>query len=204
MISKWSIENGTGGADTLSHFPCNHTSRGLDSRSLSMQSATGFPETALAHKQSYPILELVERRRAACLTIPYRLTIPFLAAAASSFLPFFPLSVLPRFPPRCRIHGPPRTVPCPEGNIVARGPPSLAMTPPLASMAMMSKHCRHRRRCCQRRLIWDEEGAGERAGGEAQGDSGVRSGSAAWMTKRGEESGRAAAATRGSWPPLAE
>ena len=57
-----------GGADTLSHFPCNHTSRGLDSRSLSMQSATGISETALAHKQSYPILELVERRRAAYLT----------------------------------------------------------------------------------------------------------------------------------------
>ena len=52
-----------------------------------------------------------------------------------------------------RVHGPPRTVPCPEGNIVARGPPSLAMTPSLASMAMMSKHCRHRRRRCQRRLI---------------------------------------------------
>ena len=41
------------------------------------------------------------------------------------------------------------------------------------------------------------------AGREAQGDSGVRSGSAAWMTMR-EDCGRAAAATRGSWPPLAE
>ena len=93
-----------------SFFPFNHTSRGLDSRSLSMQSATGISETALAHKQSYPILELVERRRAAYLTIPCRPShhIPFLAAA--SFLPFFPLSVLPRFPPRCRFDGPsPRT-----------------------------------------------------------------------------------------------
>ena len=73
-----------------------------------------------------------------------------------------------------RVHGPPRTVPCPEGNIVARGPPSLAMTPSLASMAMMSKHCRHRRRRCQRRLIWDEEGAGGRGQGGPGGLGGEK------------------------------
>ena len=181
MISKWSMEHGTGGADTLTHFFLSITRvADLIHAVLVCRGQQGFPKLHLRTSSRTPFWNL--SRGVARRTLPYPAA--HLISSPSSPPPPLPSSLSSpslSFPvfrlvvgSTDRVHGPPRTVPCPEGNIVARGPPSLAMTPSLASMAMMSKHCRHRRRRCQRRLIWDEEGAGGRGQGGPGGLGGEK------------------------------
>ena len=127
MISKWSIENGTVGSDTLSHFPYNHTNRGMIHAVLVCRAQQGFPKLHLRTSSRTPFWNLsrgVARRTlpypaAHLITSPSSPPLPSSLSSPSLSFPVFRLGV----GSTDRVHGPPRTVPCPEGNIVGAALP---------------------------------------------------------------------------------